>query len=176
MCMLIKKTECLKEGIYVYVVRYIYLNKIRSPFRTHTIWKMKKTYTVEEGNVKIKRRFQNKMIESGVFHCFYSEINANRLIDAISKDNRCGGTYTVHRAWIPAGTYIAEGAIGDGYMGSGMKCLGTRKLMLSKQLIERKIESNIEYTFSWEKRATFGKTTTSASTNTGYVYNTGSTT
>jgi len=176
MCMLIKKTSCLKKGMYVYVVRYIYHKQICSPFRASFTWKLKKTYTVPEGNIKIKRRFLNRAIDSGVFHSFYSEASAKKMLTRMDKDNR-HGVFTIHKAWIPAGTYIAEGSIGMGSVGEGMQCLGSRKLMLSKEVDRHIIKRRMpEVCWPSSYYRTSSQTTYSTSTATGYVYNTGSTT
>jgi len=172
MCMIIKKTECLKKGIYVYVVRYIYRKQICSPFRTHTIWEMKKTYTVDEGNTKIKGRLRKKPLDQGAFHCFYTLEAADRFIDILCDNNR-PGTYQIHKAWIPSGTYVAHGSIVRAYMSGGRQCLGTRRLMLSKKVSERVVEKR---TYASYQYLTSADTSYKTFTHTGYAYNTGSTT
>jgi len=174
MCMLIEKTKCLKKGMYVYVVRYIHYKQILSPFHTNFIWKMKKTYTVEEGNIKIKQRLRKKTLDKSVFHCFYTQESANRFIDEMHKNNEYG-KFQIHKAWIPAGTYTAEGEIVSGYIGYGRQCLGTRRLMLSKVVAERIVKQRTYAQYS-TSAATGYFTGTSYFTSTGYACGTGSTT
>ncbi len=178
--MLIYRAECLEKGMYVYTVRYIYNKKICSPFQTNTIWKLKKTMTIED-NKKIRKKLWNEPPNTDVFHCMYEQRDAKSIIDGIERNSRTG-KYEIYKTWIPKGTWIVHGKIADKFIGGGLPCIGSRRLMLSKKVHEHNIRSRVVFDFyngtsvdtGYKTGSGFRSSTTLVPS--GYVYNTGSTT
>ena len=171
MCILVKKVKHIEKGQYVYVVRYIRSKVILSHYNVDTEWKLKRLKSLDG---RIKKRWGKTMLTEGVFHCLYTETDAHRYITAMRENGR-SGTYGIYKAWIPMWTDVAYGIVPDGFVGRGMMTIGTKRLKLTKLIKTVTLEGR-PYN-PWEGTSTHtGYSILSPTwTQTGYMYNTGST-